>query len=369
MKRSVRQVTGLQGITDLEEEPPPLILRETTYTQYDKIKDLITFDDYQKVTAKYPFETTSYYLSLAENSPDDPVMKQLCPSVEELTDLDAEMDDPLEEAKSSPVPGLVHRYPDRVLLILTNVCFMNCRHCTRKRLWKMGRHSYSLQEIYHMIDYIKDHPEIRDVIISGGDPLTLSNEHLDEVLANLRAIPHVEIIRIGTRAPVVSPWRISYELLQVLKKYRPIWINTQFNHAKEITLHSTDAVQRIIESGIPVNNQSVLLKGINDNVATMTKLCHGLLKIGVRPYYLYHCDMVSGTSHFRAPIAKGIEIIEGMRGHTSGLAVPTFVVDAVRGGGKIPLQPNYLLSMDGSLITMRNHKHQSFIYNENRINL
>jgi len=345
-----------------EEEPPPLLIEKGISTDYDFIKDLIKPDDFQRINAKYPFVTTSYYLSLAERSPEDPIMKQLCPSVEELYHHPSERDDPLEEEKSSPVPGLVHRYPDRVLLILTNACFMNCRHCTRKRLWEKGRYAHNLDEIDRMMDYIRAHPEVRDVILSGGDPLTLDNGLLDRVLGKLREIPQVEIIRIGTRAPVVAPWRICYELLQILKKYRPIWLSTQFNHLKEITLHSADAVQRVLESGIPVNNQSVLLKGVNDSAKAMTNLCQGLLKIGVRPYYLYHCDLVSGTSHFRTSIRKGIEIIEGLRGHTSGLAVPTYVVDAVGGGGKIPLQPDYLVKRCGNKIILRNYRHEHFEY-------
>ena len=353
-----------------EEEPPPLILEDKVFNQYGRVEGLISFEDFLKVTERYPFVSTSYYLSLAEPSLDDPIMRQLCPSPEELIDNVGLFDDPLAEEERSPVPGLVHRYPDRVLLILTNACFMNCRHCTRKRLWQKGRYIHNLLEIDRMIDYIKEHPQVRDVIISGGDPLTLSNELLDEVLGKIRAIPHVEIIRIGTRAPVVAPWRLSYELLQVLKKYRPLWMNTQFNHIKEITLHSADAVQRVGECGIPVSNQSVLLKGVNDNVEAMTKLCHGLLKIGVRPYYLYHCDPVCGTSHFRTSISKGIEIIEKMRGHTSGLAVPTYVVDAVQGGGKIPLQPpNMIYNKEENKILLRNYRNQRFEYDESWHNL
>lgn len=370
MKKAVKAAPGSkENAQSEEEEPPPIHVKKQISADHDKIRSLLSSEQFEAITEKYPFVSTQYYLSLAEPTFDDPIMRQLCPSPEELIDSDEVAEDPLAEEESSPVPGLVHRYPDRVLMVLTNACFMNCRHCTRKRLWQQGRYTHNLTAIDKMVEYISQRPGIRDIIISGGDPLTLSNELLDEVLGKLAAIEHVEMIRIGTRAPVVAPWRIAHGLLQVLKKHRPIWLNTQFNHEKELTLHSADAVQRILETGIPVNNQSVLLKGINDSVRAMTNLCQGLLRIGVRPYYLFHCDPVSGTSHFRTSITKGLEIIEGMRGHTSGLAIPTYVVDAVNGGGKIPLQPDYLKSVENGVVTLRNYKQEIFKYNEDRPDL
>jgi lysine 2,3-aminomutase len=343
---------------------PSLIVDDKIISEHAYVRDLISPEDFDSVTRVFPFLTSAYYLSLSDRSRADPVMRQLCPSAEELKDDGPGHEDPLAEEKSSPLPGLVHRYPDRVLMIVTNVCFVNCRHCTRKRLWRQGRTVCSPSRIEQMIGYIREHKEIRDVILSGGDPLTLSNEGLEDVLSRIRAIPQVEIIRVGTRAPVVYPWRITKELAAILKKYRPLWLNTQFNHAREITLLSSSAVQKILEAGIPVNNQSVLLRGVNDTAQAMTDLCHGLLKIGVRPYYLFHCDPVAGTGHFRTSIKRGIEIIEKMRGHTSGLAVPTYVVDAVDGGGKIPLQPEYVRFNHGKKILLRNYQGRLFEYEE-----
>lgn len=347
--------------TSTEEVPDPA---KCITSRYEFIEDFISYPDFLAVTKKYPFFSTKYYLSLATYDYADPILRQLCPSIEELREDENVLEDPLAEEKDSPVPGIVHRYSDRVLMLTTNVCFMNCRHCTRKRLWKAGRFVYKEQEIKAMVDYIQKNPQIKDVVLSGGDPLTLSNAMLDEILGRLRAVQHVEIIRIGTRAPVVYPQRIDEGLIKVLKKYRPIWLNTQFNHENEITDQSTFAINCILEAGIPVNNQSVLLKGVNDNVEAITNLCRRLLTIGVRPYYLFHCDPASGTAHFRTSISKGIEIIEKMRGRVSGLAIPNFVVDAINGGGKIPLQPNYLVFRQEDKIVLRNYKWQQFEYSD-----
>jgi lysine 2,3-aminomutase len=265
-------------------------------------------------------------------------------------------EDPLEERRDSVVPGLVHRYPDRVLMVLTDICPMLCRHCTRKREWCHGGWVRSASEIEAMLNYIRQHKAIRDVVISGGDPLTLSTQHLESVISRLRRIEHVEIIRIGTRFPVVLPQRIDDELCSMLAKYGPIWLNTHFNHYRELTPEAAAACDRLVRSGVPVNNQSVLLRGINDSVEAQTKLCQGLLKIKVRPYYLYQCDEVEGTEHLRTPVETGLKIIEGMRGYTSGLAVPTFVIDLPQGGGKIPLQPNYILSQGGDRLLARNYR-------------
>lgn len=331
-----------------------------------------------EVISKYPFGITPYYLSLIDRkNAGDPIRMQCVPSPDE-NDTYFELDeDPLGEERDSVLPGLVHRYPDRVLITLTCMCPVYCRHCTRKREWqKVGwvRKGRELAEIYA---YINRHRAIRDVILSGGDPFILADSRLEAVLRNLRGIPHVEIIRIGTRCPVVLPQRIDDGLVSMLRKYRPIWVNTHFNHPNEITEESRLACDRILCAGIPVNNQSVLLKGVNDNVGTMTALCQGLLKIGVRPYYLFQCDPISGTGHLRTSIDKGLEIIKGMRGFTSGLAVPTFVVDGLEGQGKVPLQPpDYLLALNRDYAVLKGYKGEVFRYynpqeasDENRVNL
>jgi len=317
----------------------------------------------ETVARRYPLAITPYYLSLINpDDPDDPIRKQAVPSVLE-TSLDfLGMEDPLGEKEDSVVPGLVHRYPDRVLMVLTDICPMLCRHCTRKREWRHGFWTRTDNEIEKMFDYIRNDSCIRDVIISGGDPLTLSTRQLEAVLSKLREIEHVEIIRIGSRFPVVLPQRIDAELCAVLEKYGPIWLNAHFNHPNEITTDSVAACDRLLRAGVPVNNQSVLLRGVNDSVEAMTELCHGLLKAKVRPYYLFQCDEVQGTEHLRTPVEVGVSIIEGMRGHTSGLAVPTFVVDLVQGGGKVPLQPNYVLSMTDEELLLKNYEGQVFRY-------
>jgi lysine 2,3-aminomutase len=309
------------------------------------------------VTAKYPLSVSPYYLSLINiYDPDDPIRKQAIPSFEEITLGSIGFEDPLGEKRDSVVPGLVHRYPDRLLLVLTDICPMLCRHCTRKREWHNGGWVRTSSEIKPMLDYIRRHKSIRDVILSGGDPLTLSTRRLEDVISKLRQIDHIEIIRIGTRFPVVLPQRIDDELCSMLSKYGPIWLNTQFNHPREITPESAAACDRLLRAGIPVNNQSVLLRGINDKVETQTKLCTGLLKIKVRPYYLFQCDEVQGTEHLRTSVETGIKIIEGMRGHTSGLAIPTFVIDLPEGGGKVPLQPNYVLTQTKENLVLRNYQ-------------
>jgi len=315
------------------------------------------------VSTKYPLSITPYYLSLINpNDPNDPIRRQAVPSFEEVALAGTGLEDPLEEKKDSVVPGLVHRYPDRVLMVLTNLCPMLCRHCTRKREWKHDVWVRTRDEVEVMVDYIRRNNCIRDVIISGGDPLTLSTPHLEWVISRLRQIEHVEIIRIGTRFPVVLPQRIDNELCSMLSKYGPIWLNTHFNHPREITSESAAVCDRLLRSGVPVNNQSVLLRGVNDSVETQTKLCQGLLRIKVRPYYLYQCDEVQGTEHLRTPVETGLDIIEGMRGHTSGLAVPAFVVDLPQGGGKVPLQPNYVVSQADMGLILRNYEGKVFHY-------
>ena len=315
------------------------------------------------VTMRYPLAVTPYYLSLINpDDPDDPIRKQAIPSPMEMTMGSMGLEDPLDEKRDTVVPGLVHRYPDRVLLVLTDICPMLCRHCTRKREWRNGGWVRSPAEIEAMLDYISQHKAVRDIIISGGDPLTLSTRHLEYIISLIREIKHVEIIRIGTRFPVVLPQRIDNELCSMLAKYGPIWLNTHFNHVREITPEAAAACDRLLRSGVPVNNQSVLLRGINDSVEAQTKLCHGLLKIKVRPYYLFQCDEVQGTEHLRTSVEAGIKIIEGMRGHTSGLAIPTFVIDLPQGGGKIPLQPNYILAQTEGELVLRNYEERVFHY-------
>ncbi len=318
----------------------------------------------RRVLDKYPAIIVPYYLCLIDLSdPLDPIRIQSFPAIEEISLAEtAHHPDPLEEEEDMVVPGLIHRYPDRVLMQVTNVCPMNCRHCTRKREWEEGLWTRNDPEIDRMIDYLSKASEVRDVLISGGDPLVLGTVKLDKILAKLRYIPHIEIIRIGTRFPVVLPQRIDQELVDMLAKYRPLWINTHFNHPREVTREAAAACDLLQRGGMPMNNQSVLLKGVNDSVEVMRTLCHELLKIGVRPYYLYQCDPVKGTEHLRTSIWKGIEIIEGLRGHTTGFAVPQFVIDAPGGGGKIPVGPNYLLGETDSGLILRNYEGLVFEY-------
>ena len=303
----------------------------------------------------YRTAITPYYLCLIDfDDPKDPLRVQSVPAVEELLNPGELTWDPLNEEGDSPVTGIVHRYPDRCLFLVTSYCPLYCRYCTRKRKWVDEDGTTGQRKLEKMIEYVADHPEIRDVIVSGGDPLSLSLTYLEKVLAGLRAIPHVEIIRFGSRVPVFLPQRIDSELTSLLEKYHPIWINTHFNHPNEITPESAAACDRLLRAGIPVNNQAVLLRGVNDCAYTMRDLVQGLMKIRVRPYYLYLCDQVMGAEHFRTSVGEGIEIIEFLRGHTSGLAVPQFVMDAPGGGGKVPLMPNYVLGHYGDSMVYRN---------------
>lgn len=310
---------------------------------------------------------TPYYASLIDpDDPNCPVRKQAVPVVQELHLGQADMDDPLHEDVDSPVPHVTHRYPDRVLFLVTSVCSMYCRHCTRRRFAGHTDRAISRDEIMEGVRYIQNTPEVRDVLISGGDPLTLTDDALEFIIRELRAIPHVEIIRIGTRTPVVMPQRITMELCAMLRKYHPIWLNTHFNHPKEITLESRRACEMLVDAGIPVGNQSVLLKGVNDCPHIMKKLVHELVKMRVRPYYIYQCDLSMGIEHFRTAVGKGIEIIEKLRGYTSGFAVPTYVIDAPGGGGKIPVAPQYLISQTDTQVILRNYEGVITAYAEPR---
>ncbi len=316
-----------------------------------------------RVIEKYPVIIVPYYLCLIDfTDPEDPIRIQSFPTRDEIEFADVGEPDPLQEEEDMPVPGLVHRYPDRVLMQVTNVCPMNCRHCTRKREWEEGLWTRDDHEIDRMVEYLEKTSRVRDILISGGDPLVLGTAKLDRILAKLRAIPHIEIIRIGTRFPVVLPQRIDQELVDTLSKYRPLWVNTHFNHPREITREAALACDILQRGGMPMNNQSVLLKGVNDSLPVMRSLCHELLKIGVRPYYLYQCDPVKGTEHLRTSIWKGIELIEGLRGHTTGFAVPQFVIDAPGGGGKIPIGPNYMLDETKDGVILRNYEGFVFEY-------
>lgn len=308
---------------------------------------------------------TPYYLSLID--PDDPhcpIRRQAIPTAQETHKADADLLDPLHEDQDSPVPGLTHRYPDRVLFLITDQCSMYCRHCTRRRFAGQKDDESPKDRIQAAIDYIARTPQVRDVLLSGGDALMVSDQMLESIIQRLRAIPHVEIIRIGTRTPVVCPQRITPELVNMLKKYHPIWLNTHFNHPNEVTEESAAACARMADAGIPLGNQSVLLRGVNDCVYVMKDLVQKLVRMRVRPYYIYQCDLSMGLEHFRTPVSKGIEIIEGLRGHTSGYAVPTFVVDAPGGGGKTPVMPNYVISQAPGKVVLRNYEGVITTYTE-----
>ena len=319
----------------------------------------------EDVLGRFRIAITPYYLSLIDpEDPNDPIRKQAVPGVAELTIGSHDMADPLDEDKDSPVPGLTHRYPDRVLFLVTDMCGMYCRHCTRRRFAGQKDSASPTERVQAGLDYIRNTPQIRDVLLSGGDPLLLSDQRLEWILGELRAIPHVEIIRIGSRVPVVLPSRITPELVSILKKHHPLWLNTHFNHPNEFTAESKAAVERLADAGIPLGNQSVLLRGVNDCVNIMRTLVTGLAAMRVRPYYLYQCDLSMGIEHFRTPVSKGIEIIEGLRGHVSGFCVPTFVVDAPGGGGKIPVMPQYIVSQSPSKVVLRNYEGVVTTYSE-----
>lgn len=318
---------------------------------------------------KFPLSITPYYLSLIDRSDfrNDPIFRQAFPSPKELKVEKVEkvdMVDPLAEDNDSPVPGITHRYPDRVLFHVSNVCSMYCRHCTRKR--KVGEIDSipDREQIILGLDYIRNTPEIRDVLLSGGDPLMLNDLYLDWILTELGQIEHVQVIRIGSRMPVVLPYRITDGLVEMLKKHQPLWLNTHFNHPREITSSSRQALRRLADAGIPLGNQSVLLAGVNDCQRIIKSLVHKLVENRVRPYYLYQCDLAEGLSHFRTPVGKGVEIMESLIGHTSGFAIPTYVIDAPGGGGKIPLNPNYLISLSTNKVILRNYEGVITTYQE-----
>jgi lysine 2,3-aminomutase len=304
-----------------------------------------------------------YFATLMDpDDPHDPIRMQAVPTIKELDFSASDMEDPLFEDIDSPTRGLTHRYPDRVLFLITDQCGNYCRHCTRRRFAGQTDRQLDKASLDAAIKYIKEHEEIRDVLLSGGDALLVTDSVLEDIIRRLKAIDHVEIVRIGSRAPCTLPQRITPELCEMLSKYHPIWLNAQFNHPKEITPESKRAVEMLVNHGIPVGNQSVLLKGINDCPTIMKKLVHELVKIRCRPYYYYQCDLSKGIEHFRTSVEKGIEIAEALRGHTSGFAVPTFIVDAPGGGGKIPVAPQYLISMSDKKVVLRNYEGGTFSY-------
>ncbi|HPA86658.1 MAG TPA: KamA family radical SAM protein [Bacteroidales bacterium] len=331
------------------------------FTSIDDLQKIMKLSDKEimainNLKGRLPLRITPYFASLIYDSkPGHPLRRNVIPVVEELLVSSSEQSDPLHESSFSPVKGIVHRYPDRVLFTVTQVCSNYCRYCTRShsvgRLDKLARQDYE-----KAFNYIASHREVRDVLISGGDPLTLSDETLDYILYNIRKIEHVEIIRIGSRIPVVLPQRITDGLINILRKYHPLFISLHFSHPLEITEESAKACNKLADGGFPLGSQTVLLKGINDNVTVMRELMHKLLKIRVRPYYLYQCDLIPGSGQFRTSVAKGLEIIKGLRGFTSGYAIPTFVIDAPGGGGKIPLLPDYVVEHNDERIVLRNYK-------------
>jgi lysine 2,3-aminomutase len=339
-------------------------------TSVDQLKKIINLTpqeekDINETLKRFRLGITPYYASLMD--PDDPrcpVRMQAVPVIAETHRGAEDMVDPLHEDADSPAPGLTHRYPDRVLFLITDQCSMYCRHCTRRRLAGEKDAARSMDDINKCLDYIRKNPVVRDVLLSGGDCLLVNDDVLEYIISELRKIPHVEIVRLGSRTPVVMPQRITDDLCNMLKKYHPIWLNTHFNHPKEMTPEAMEALRKLADAGIPLGNQSVLLRGVNDCPHIMRDLVHALVKNRVRPYYIYQCDLSLGIQHFRTSVAAGINIIEGLRGHTSGYAVPTFVVDAPGGGGKIPVMPQYIISQSPERVILRNYEGVITTYTE-----
>jgi lysine 2,3-aminomutase len=340
--------------------------RINTLEEFSKVLNL-TDSEKQALSSPGLFrvDITPYFISLIDpDDPEDPVRKQIVPTARELVPFTAMMEDSLAEDRHSPVPGLVHRYPDRVLMLVTTQCASYCRYCTRSRIVGDPSATFSRAEFEMQLEYLKRTPQVRDVLLSGGDPLVLAPKILEEILGRLREIPHIEIVRIGSRVPVFMPMRITPELTDMLQKYHPLWMNIHVNTPNEITAELAEACDRLTRAGIPLGNQAVLMAGINDNVHVQRDLVQKLVRIRVRPYYMYQCDLVEGAGHFRTPVAKGIEIMEGLRGHTSGYAVHQYIIDAPGGGGKIPVSPNYLLSMSDHKIILRNYEGYITTYEE-----
>jgi lysine 2,3-aminomutase len=335
----------------------------------DEIEQVLNLTDEERdglsAPDKFRVDITPYFISLIDpDDPNDPIRRQVIPLGREHEAFTAMMEDSLAEDRHSPVPGLVHRYPDRVLMLVTTQCASYCRYCTRSRIVGDPTQNFNRRDHEAQLDYLRRTPQVRDVLISGGDGLTLAPKLLETIIRGIREIPHIEIIRIGSRVPVFLPQRIDDELCEMLGNYHPMWINLHFNHPNEITPEVSRAVDRLSRAGIPVGNQSVLLAGVNDCVNIQRALVHKLVANRIRPYYLYQCDLVEGSGHFRTPVGKGLEIIEGLRGHTSGYAVPTYVIDAPGGGGKIPVMPNYLVSYSDHKVVLRNYEGYITTYEE-----
>src|SRR5436305_5380126 len=342
--------------------------RITNVEQLQRLMPTLSPEEFAGATLanhKLALAITPYFFNLIDPVDENcPIRWQVIPRIEETHTATWEMSDPCGEDSHSPVPGLVHRYPDRVLFLVTDRCAAYCRYCTRSRLVSNATGYDFHPEFDKQIEYIRQNPSIRDVLLSGGDPLLFSDEKLDYLLSRLRSIPHIEFLRIGTRIPIFLPQRITPELCAILAKYHPLWMSVHVNHPRELTIEVKQALERLANAGIPLGNQSVLLAGVNDDLETMKTLVHKLLMCRVRPYYLYHCDLINGSSHLRTSVAKGIEIIEGLRGHTTGYAVPQYVIDAPGGGGKVPINPGYILYHDNEKIVIRNYEGKIFEYPE-----
>jgi lysine 2,3-aminomutase len=343
--------------------------RITTVEQLHKFLPTLTPEELagaQLANHKLALGITPYFFNLIDPADENcPIRRQVIPRIEETTTAPWEMSDPCGEDSHSPVPGLVHRYPDRVLFLVTDRCASYCRYCTRSRLVSNASGYDFHPEFDKQIAYIAAHPEIRDVLLSGGDPLLLSDEKLENLLSRLRAIPHVEFLRIGTRIPIFLPQRITPELCVMLKQFHPLFMSVHTNHPRELTTEVRDALGRLADAGIPLGNQSVLLKHVNDDAEVMKALVQKLLMCRVKPYYLYQCDLIAGSAHLRASVAKGLEIMEKLRGHTTGYAVPTYVIDAPGGGGKVPVNPEYVLCRNAGRVLIRNFEGKIFEYPEN----
>lgn len=368
-QRTFRDVSLWKDVTDEQWNDWKWQLTHTVNTA-EELAEVIHLNEEEMegirhVKESMPLRITPYYAMLMDpEDPFCPIRLQAVPISHEMSHSPWDMEDPLAEDEDAPAPGLTHRYPDRVLFLITNQCSMYCRHCTRRRFSGQVGHAVPKPQLDAAIDYIRRTPAVRDVLLSGGDGLLVNDRILDYILAQLRAIPHVEIVRIGTRAPVVFPQRITDDLCAILRKYHPVWVNTHFNHPDELTPEAIHACAKLVDAGVPLGNQSVLMRGVNDCVHVMKDLLHKLVMARVRPYYIYQCDLSEGIEHFRTTVSKGIEIMEQLRGHTSGYAVPTYVVDAPGGGGKIPVMPQYLISQGHSKVILRNFEGVISVYHE-----
>jgi lysine 2,3-aminomutase len=376
--RPARSVTSKfqPGQRSIWKTIPESIWNDWHWQQRERITKLAQLEKVIRVTpeerqaaieteAEFHMGITPYYAALMDpEDPSCPVRLQSVPTMGEMQIAPADLEDPLAEERDMPVPGITHRYPDRVLFYTTHNCPVYCRHCTRKRKVADPTSAAAKKQVEDGLHYIASHSEIRDVVVSGGDPLSLSDDRLDYILGRLRAIPHVEIFRLGTRNLVTLPQRVTDDFVYMLRKHHPVYVNTHFNHPKECTAESFEAARRLADAGCVIGNQMVLLKGVNDDPKTVMDLNHKLLLMRIRPYYIYQCDLSKGISHFRTPVETGIQIIEALRGHTSGLAVPHFVVDAPQGGGKIPVNPDYVVKHEGKTWVLRNYAGKEYTYNE-----